>query len=203
MLAYLYTKVQPQKLAVQGHNRVHKGKPGIEMLREAGQRLRAGGQKRNNRLVEANPDGKLDHHGTKATQGVYPRLLVEAHGLLLHPPAVLGIFSLDLPQLRLELRHPLGGAHLPFGKRSGGQPHQDREHDDGQPEVVQQQRVEDHQTVHHRVQDQRVPDDLDELHDYPRTIDWPPAASHCCSPGSAPAPTRGPWCSQRRCSPSA
>ena len=66
------------------------------MLGKSRQGFRTGGQKLNDRLVQAYPDGKLDNERPKTAQGVHPGRLVQAHSLLRDTCLVLGIATLDL-----------------------------------------------------------------------------------------------------------
>ena len=80
--------------------------PGVKVFREPKEVLRGNRHHSDNSLVKSNEDWHLDkhgdeHRGSKATQWVYPGLLIELHGLLLEFLRVFGILLLYLLQLWL------------------------------------------------------------------------------------------------------
>ena len=54
----------------------------VQASRQAYQGLGLGGNRLEDRLVEADPYGKLDEHGPQAAEWVYALLFVDLHGLL-------------------------------------------------------------------------------------------------------------------------
>ena len=78
------------------------------MPRKSRQVLRAGGQHLDYGHVESDPDGELNDHGAQAPNGIHPRFLVEAHGLLREACLIFGVAALECLNLGLHLRHLFG-----------------------------------------------------------------------------------------------
>ena len=70
------------------------GEPGVQPLRESDQPLGLRWEGLDDALVQPYPDGHLNEHGAKASQGVDPVALVKGHGLLGQPGLIIGIFLL-------------------------------------------------------------------------------------------------------------
>ena len=92
---------------------MHQGKPGIELLRDSNQALRLCRQDFDDRLVQADPDGKLEKHRPQTAQGAHPRFPVGLHRLLRQLLFILGKPLLELLEAGLERHELSGGAKLP------------------------------------------------------------------------------------------
>lgn len=128
------------------------------MAGKARQVLRGVGQHLDDSVIQANPDGHLNHHWPQAPNRVHSHFLVKAHGLLGQARLVLGIPFLEGLKPGLQLRHLLGRAYLSQAQGQCDQAYQDGENNDGYAEVAAGHCVQHHQPIHHRVEDQSVPE---------------------------------------------
>ena len=133
-----------------------RGEPGVKPLAQPYQRVRLGGKSLPQGLKQANPDRKLDQHRPQAAQWVHSALAVQLHRLLGNPRPIIAVPLLDSLHPRLKGAH---GPHLPGllqGQRQRGQPDQHGEGDDGEPELIEEDPVQQRQAVDHGVNNQNV-----------------------------------------------
>ena len=132
--------------------------PGVNLVRQSNQVIRAGEKGLNQDPEEAKQDGHLDYHRAQATDGADSRFPVKPHRLLGNPCPVALVSLLDLPHLRLEPGH---GPHLVELFEGEGQRHHAYQHGeryDCQAHVTEENNVQHHQGVEHGTDDYLVPE---------------------------------------------
>jgi len=110
---------------------------------------------------ETDEDRHLDHEGAKTPDGADPGILVEFHGLLGYPGAVVLIALLNFLHLGLQGGHVAYLPDLFQGQRHRQQPHYEGEDDDGQAHLIPENDVQDQQGVDHGPDDYLIPEETE------------------------------------------
>ena len=133
------------------------GQPIVEVLGQSNEAFGLGWNCLEDGLVESDPDWELYEHGAEAPERIDSLLLVEGHRLAGGAPPFALVLLLNLLHLRLERGHRLDLAALLDREGYHDSSHDQRERDDGNAEVQEQPRVEEHQRIDHRLDDDLVP----------------------------------------------
>ena len=146
------------------------------MPREADQAFWSRGQRLQDALVQADPDGELDEHRAEAAQRVYAVFTVEPHRLLRLALPVIAVFGLNLLHLGLQRGHRFELAALLHRQRDHDRAYHQREDDNGQSEVAEEDAVQQQKAVDHRLDEDQVPD----VNDYGQSLMPLPKSSTAC-----------------------
>ena len=129
----------------------------VEVLRKTQKLLGGCRQRPPNRLVECNPDGKLDQQRPSATQGAYPGLLVDLGHLLLELSLILAILLLDLLEFRCKRLHRPGGTQLPQGEGQHEKTDNDNQNNDGHSKATEKGAGQKNEKIEYRLKQEEIP----------------------------------------------
>ena len=131
--------------------------PRIEVAGQTYKAVRGCRKYLENRPIQPYPDGELQEHRPQASDRVHPILFVNLHRFRGDLLPVFAVAFLHLLYFRLNLSHLFHLTALSHRQGEHHTAHHNREDENAHAKVIEEDAIQQHQAVHHRIDDDCVP----------------------------------------------